>query len=624
MADISELRFVTNRGGSTSLVSQGRTYKLRYTNKQRKHWVCSKGREGCKGVIWTNLDVTYVITQKDHIESCPVDEHLAYKMEKKAVLKKRSAEETKSILAIYDEVSVASAVPSTFGYFPPSRRIIFKRVKSTMYSHRSKRYLKLPEHRRDQQIPDAFRTTMAGEDFLLWQSASSHILVLATGSNIRLMATRRTWALDGTFKIVPQWYQQLFTIHAFLAGKLVLAVYCLCTDKDIPTYGNLNEKVEDGSEEGTSPVGIHLSSTEGQTAIRLPVVRAMAHGEKGKKKLVNCLLDIGSERSLIRSDVADELELQGPTRAMTVKGVNGLHVRIADVRRVQFRLTPIPSKGLEPFNEGIELTALSLPNLCDDLVATPTPWFCKDKILIDIIIGLDAYFQVLGQGVRRGGPNDPAAIETIFGWIVCGPTTRQAANREATTLLAQTKDRLSRLLRRFWEVEALGILPATEDAKAEPALTRFEESVSFDGQRYSVVLLWKSGASPLRNNLEVAKRRLRSLRHRLARDPDKEREYADVIQSYLDQGWAEEVPDESGPIDSTWDLPHHAVYQGGPGKAKCRVVFDGSAEMNGASLNHCLEPGPKLQPDLVAVLLRFRRSRIGIQADIEKMYLQVN
>ncbi|KRZ83592.1 hypothetical protein T08_16130 [Trichinella sp. T8] len=68
---------------------------------------------------------------------------------------------------------------------------------------------------------------------------------------------------------------------------------------------NQNEKVEDGSEEGTSPVGIHLSSTEGQTAIRLPVVRAMAHGEKGKKKLDNCLLDTGSERSLIRNDVAN-------------------------------------------------------------------------------------------------------------------------------------------------------------------------------------------------------------------------------------------------------------------------------------------------------------------------------
>ncbi|KRZ91514.1 hypothetical protein T08_357 [Trichinella sp. T8] len=52
-------------------------------------------------------------------------------------------------------------------------------------------------------------------------------------------------------------------------------------------------------------------------------------------------------------------------------------------------------------------------------------------------------------------------------------------------------------------------------------------------------------------------------------------------------------------------LPHYEVYQGCPGKAKCRVVFDGSAEMNGASLNRCLEPGLKLQPDLVAILLRF-------------------
>ncbi|KRY06732.1 hypothetical protein T01_2507, partial [Trichinella spiralis] len=113
-------------------------------------------------------------------------------MEKKAGWKKRSAEETKSILAIYDEeVSAVSTVASASSHFP-----LFRRMKSTMYSHRSKRYLKLPEHCRDQQIPDAFRTTMAGEDFLLWQSASRHILVLATGSNIRLMATRRTWALD--------------------------------------------------------------------------------------------------------------------------------------------------------------------------------------------------------------------------------------------------------------------------------------------------------------------------------------------------------------------------------------------------------------------------------------------
>ncbi|KRY00259.1 hypothetical protein T4E_11527 [Trichinella pseudospiralis] len=36
-------------------------------------------------------------------------------------------------------------------------------------------------------------------------------------------------------------------------------------------------------------------------------------------------------------------------------------------------------------------------------------------------------------------------------------------------------------------------------------------------------------------------------------------------------------------------------------KTKCRVVFDGSAEWNGTSLNSCLDTGPKLQSDLVAV-----------------------
>ncbi|KRZ89181.1 hypothetical protein T08_3804 [Trichinella sp. T8] len=114
-----------------------------------------------------------------------------------------------------------------------------------MYNHRAKRYPKLPSHRQDLQIPVPFRTTKAGDNFLSWQSASRHILVFATGYNIRLLAAMRTWGMDGTFKVVPQWYQQLFTIHAFVAGKLVPAVYCLCTGKDIKTYGYIFQALMD-------------------------------------------------------------------------------------------------------------------------------------------------------------------------------------------------------------------------------------------------------------------------------------------------------------------------------------------------------------------------------------------
>ncbi|KRY92075.1 hypothetical protein T4D_15290 [Trichinella pseudospiralis] len=79
-----------------------------------------------------------------------------------------------------------------------------------MYSHWAKRYLKLPEHRRDLQISVTFRTTRAGDEFLLWQSASRHMLVFVVGSKIRLLAAMRTWGMDDTFKLVVQWYQQLF------------------------------------------------------------------------------------------------------------------------------------------------------------------------------------------------------------------------------------------------------------------------------------------------------------------------------------------------------------------------------------------------------------------------------
>ncbi|KRY04254.1 hypothetical protein T12_13602, partial [Trichinella patagoniensis] len=40
-------------------------------------------------------------------------------------------------------------------------------------------------------------------------------------------------------------------------------------------------------------------------------------------------------------------------------------------------------------------------------------------------------------------------------------------------------------------------------------------------------------------------------------------------------------------------------------------------------LNRQLEVGPNLQIDLLKALLRFRRYRVGLQADIQKMYLQV-
>ncbi|KRZ44162.1 hypothetical protein T4C_6297 [Trichinella pseudospiralis] len=146
---------------------------------------------------------------------------------------------------------------------------------------------------------------------------------------------------------------------------------------------------------------------------------------------------------------------------------------------------------------------------------------------------------------------------------------------------------------------------------------RFKESLSFDGNRYSVGLLWKPGMASLPNNFASAIRRYRSLEKQLRRDPGLERDYTTVMQSYLENEWAEEAP-ASITLGKTWYLPHHAVYQQGTTGRKCRIAVH-----RGTSLNDRLESGPNLHVELMGILLRFRRFRVGLQADIEKMYLQV-
>ena len=52
-------------------------------------------------------------------------------------------------------------------------------------------------------------------------------------------------------------------------------------------------------------------------------------------------------------------------------------------------------------------------------------------------------------------------------------------------------------------------------------------------------------------------------------------------------------------------------------------MFDASAKHKGVSLNDEILPGPKLQNDLVDILLRFRRNPIALVADISEMYLRI-
>ncbi|XP_003366967.1 conserved hypothetical protein [Trichinella spiralis] len=70
----------------------------------------------------------------------------------------------------------------------------------------------------------------------MYDNVHNSVLIFCTYENIRELAGHTVWCMDATFKIVPEWYHQMFTIHVFKEGKLIPLVYCLTVRKDLPSY----------------------------------------------------------------------------------------------------------------------------------------------------------------------------------------------------------------------------------------------------------------------------------------------------------------------------------------------------------------------------------------------------
>ena len=69
-------------------------------------------------------------------------------------------------------------------------------------------------------------------------------------------------------------------------------------------------------------------------------------------------------------------------------------------------------------------------------------------------------------------------------------------------------------------------------------------------------------------------------------------------------------------------IPNHAVMNPNKSTTKIRIVYDDAVKKKNStrSLN---DRGPLILEDICALLLRFRTTRIGIVADIEKSFVQV-
>ena len=121
----------------------------------------------------------------------------------------------------------------------------------------------------------------------------------------------------------------------------------------------------------------------------------------------------------------------------------------------------------------------------------------------------------------------------------------------------------------------------------------------------------------------MAEKHLHTVEKKLMQDEKLAQAYQSVVDDYLSKGYIREVPEDEPKPPSEWFLPHFPVVRPEKATTKVRVVFDGSAQQNGKSLNSESLPGPKLQSDIVNVLVKFRKEPVALAGDVSQMYHQI-
>lgn len=249
------------------------------------------------------------------------------------------------------------------------------------------------------------------------------------------------------------------------------------------------------------------------------------------------------------------------------------------------------------------------------------------EVKVDLIIGLDHYWDLMTCEMVRSA-SGLVAQKSLCGWILSGSVpghldspSRSVSHQFLCTSLSESG------LQALWDLETLGIKDQ-HDACVHPVLSEFNRTIKCsDTGRYVVSLPWKQGRSlpTLVNNEKLALTRLTHLTDRLKKTPALEGRYHDVFTDMFKEGIIEEVKvDTMDTVGPVFYMPHRPVVKESRLTSKIRPVFDASAKsFNGVSLNDCLETGPCLLPNLPGILLRFRRWKVALTADITKAFLQI-
>ena len=207
---------------------------------------------------------------------------------------------------------------------------------------------------------------------------------------------------------------------------------------------------------------------------------------------------------------------------------------------------------------------------------------------------------------------------TIPRWAIHNESSNAyTGNYTCARIICESKPELE--LSELWDLERIGITQDDLSPTEKETVSIVRSSMEKSDASYIVRLPFKDTTRPS-VNYRNAKGQLNSLIQRVSHDVNLGKQYDDIVNSYVEKEFIEEIPND--PIAGQY-MPHHPVFKKSA-TTPMHIVFNASSKpTDGTSLNECLLTGPSLTAKLHDILLTFRQGQYAITAYISKAFHRI-
>ena len=182
----------------------------------------------------------------------------------------------------------------------------------------------------------------------------------------------------------------------------------------------------------------------------------------------NAMLDSGSDSTLIRNDVAVKLGLDGTDKSLQVSNILSNSKKI-NSEVVNFEISSNTTEKKTIIKNAWAVNNLNIPiqkrnvnelkrkykHLRDLDIATLNR---KD---VTVLIGMDVPLLHLHHDARVGKDDEPIAVLTELGWVVCGNKRNNSNGRFINHIHIETDDvQINKTLEKFWQIDSYPTLPS--------------------------------------------------------------------------------------------------------------------------------------------------------------------